>query len=128
GSVSVFVGNGGGTFKARTDYAVDVSPIFVAVGDFGNGKQDVAVANAGDVQNGGANSGGISILTGNGDGTLQPSTLIPEPGGAFFVGAADVNADGKTDLAFTSHSNGLNILFGNGNGTFQAPVIYSIPG
>ena len=48
GNVSVLLGDGAGNFSAATNFAVGHAPWSVAVGDFnGDGKQDLAVANAG---------------------------------------------------------------------------------
>ena len=64
-TISVFLGNGDGTFGARTDYAVGNSPVWVATGDFnGDGVLDLAVANKADDT--------VSILFGNADIQLQP--------------------------------------------------------
>jgi hypothetical protein len=59
----VLLGNGDGTFQAKSDYAVGSLPSFVSVGDFnGDGYADLATANF---------SGTVSILLGNGDGSFQ---------------------------------------------------------
>src|SRR5439155_7272305 len=67
-TVSIFLGNGDGTFHVQLDYATGTDPYSVAVGDFNrDGKMDLAVAN-------GLGSSGntVSVLLGNGDGTFQP--------------------------------------------------------
>ena len=44
------------------------------------------------------------------------------------VASADLNGDGKLDLAVVNRSdNSVNILMGNGNGTFQTAVKYALP-
>ncbi len=46
GTVSILLGNGNGTFAAKTDYSAGTPSQSVAVGDFnGDGKADLAVAN-----------------------------------------------------------------------------------
>ena len=41
------------------------------------------------------------------------------------VALADLNGDGKTDLATAINSGSVAVSWGNGNGTFQAPTYYS---
>jgi hypothetical protein len=66
---------------------------------------------------------------GNGDGTFQPAISYPTPS-AYWVAAADLNGDGKPDLAVanfdlvTSPNTVTSVLIGNGDGTFQKAVNY----
>jgi hypothetical protein len=70
GSVSVFLGNGDGTFQAAMNYVTGSSPQSVAVGDFnGDGKPDLAVANY--------TANTVSILLGNGDGSFRAGVDHP---------------------------------------------------
>jgi hypothetical protein len=117
-TVSVLLGNGDGTFQARTDYAVGTTPVAVAVGDFnGDGKLDIVAANFG--------SKTVSVLPGNGDGTFGPKTDITLATAPVSLAVGDWSGDGKLDLAvatedqFTDYAT---ILMGNGNGTFGPPV------
>ena len=118
GVVSIFLGNGDGTFQPPVNYATGNGPDTLAVGDFnGDGKLDLAASN------GGSNS--VSILLGNGDGTFQPHVDYPVSGGPGWVAAGDFNGDGKLDLAVTESTNHVDILLGNGDGTFQPAVNYA---
>lgn len=117
-TVSVLMGSGDGTFRARTDFATGVAPSSVAVGDFNeDGKLDMAVANA---------TNTLSVLLGNGDGTFQSHVDYPAGSGPISVAAADFNRDGKLDLAVANDlGNTVSIFFGNGDGTFQPGVEYA---
>lgn len=115
GTVSVFLGNGDGTFQKQQNSPAcpgsrSTSPAFwLGAADFnGDGKLDLAVN---------CNYSSISILLGNGDGTFQPPVEYSPPGGgnvdAMAIG--DFNRDGKPDIA---SANGF-VLLGNGDGTFH---------
>src|SRR5262249_56179876 len=70
--VSILLGNGDGTFQAAVNYKVGLNPISIAVADLNlDNKQDIAVAFHGSVGTG--QTGGVSLLLGNGDGTFQPA-------------------------------------------------------
>jgi hypothetical protein len=131
-AVAVLLGNGDGTFQAPVSYSTGAAcAVFVAVGDFNNdGAPDLAVVN-------GCVSDTVSVLLGNGDGTLQPAVIYPS-GGAFAASLAvgDFNGDGAADLAVVNNcanydnlvcasSGSVGVLLGNGDGTFNAPVSYA---
>jgi hypothetical protein len=124
-TVSIFIGNGDGTFLPGVSYSVGSGPFSVVTGDFNrDGKLDLAVANKNDHT--------VSILLGNGDGTFQTHVDYPAIlAGAGSLDVADValgdfNGDGKLDLAVTNPgSDQVSILLGNGDGIFQNPVSYS---
>jgi hypothetical protein len=121
--VQIYFGNGDGTFQQGASYAVGTQPTSIAVGSFrANGKLDLAVASS--------LGAGVSVLLNNGDGTFQPSVTYPTPN-AYWVAAADLNGDGKLDLAVANFNVGTSpptavtsILLGNGDGTFQNAVNY----
>jgi uncharacterized repeat protein (TIGR01451 family) len=116
--VTVYLGNGDGTFQSGVDYAVGANPNSVAVGDFnGDGRMDLAVGNYN-----GANN--ISILLGNGDGTFQPAVNYPAQDQTLTIAVADFNGDGKADLVLMALSGDVVVLLGNGDGTFQDAASY----
>jgi uncharacterized repeat protein (TIGR01451 family) len=54
-----------------------------------------------------------------------PYTSYAIPTGAFWIGAADLNGDGVTDLVTANQYSAI-VLMGNGDGTFRTPVNYSL--
>jgi hypothetical protein len=114
GSISIFLGNGDGTFTldpaAQIDNVFDASNI--AVADFnGDGILDLGVAAAF-----GNNDGEVQIYLGNGDGTFRAGALYTTTANS--IATADVNGDGKPDLIAVDFNSGLCVLLGNGDGTF----------
>lgn len=118
-TVSVFLGDGHGTFASGVTYPTGTAPVWIATGDFNNdGNVDVAVADKG------ANT--VSILLGNGDGTLKAKVDYPTGAVPVSVVAGDFNGDGDLDLAVANQSdNTVSLLFGDGTGAFAAPT--SVP-
>jgi type II secretory pathway component GspD/PulD (secretin) len=122
--VSVFLGNGDGTFGPRQDYPTGGSPVWVSTGDFdGDGIQDLAIANKADNT--------VSILLGNrtsnnaaiGDGTFGPETIYAAGNGPTSIAVADFNIDGRPDLAVADQTgNTVSILLGTGAGVFT-PIL-----
>jgi hypothetical protein len=109
------LGNGDGTFQPGTFYPVDIGfeGTFEVTGDFnGDGIPDVAIEGA----------SGVWLLTGQGNGLLNPAVLIPVKSatGNGLV-AVDLNGDGSLDLVAATGT-GFAVLLGNGNGTFQPAI------
>lgn len=141
GTVSVLLGNGGGTFQTAVSYSSGgYYPSAVAVADVnGDGKPDLLVANpcASTCSGSSPGVGSVGVLLGNGDGTFQAAVNYHTAG--YFgmaLAVADVNGDGKPDLLVTiqcgtnpcSSDSMVGVLLGNGNGTFQTAVTYSSGG
>ena len=118
-TVSIFLGNGDGTFKARTDIPTGSSPTALAASDFnGDGKLDLAVVNK--------NADTVSVLLGKGDGTFNAKTDFPTGKGPVAITTADFNRDGRADLAVANQAaNTVSILLGKGDGTFNAKNDFS---
>ena len=102
GTVGVLLGRGGRTFRPGASFAVGGSLTAIVVADFnGDGKPDVAVANNPSA-NRGSSPGNVSVLLGNGDGTLRNPDRYPMANSALSPSAlisADFNGDGRPDLA-----------------------------
>jgi FG-GAP-like repeat/Abnormal spindle-like microcephaly-assoc'd, ASPM-SPD-2-Hydin len=127
-SVSVFLGNGDGTFQAPKLTTISNSNCrCIAVGDFnGDGKSDLAIP----VLVPQLGESAVTVMVGNGDGTFQAPitanvTPFPTPS---VLQVADMNGDGRLDLVSGATSAGeISVLLGNGDGTFQQPK-NTIPG
>ena len=123
-TLSVLLGYGDGTFRAKVDYHTLAGVSSVAIGDLdGDGNLDLVASN------GNATFPSVSVLLGNGDGTFR--VAVNYETGAFptFVAIGDLDGDGKPDLAvaapgYVSTGPLVSVLLGNGDGTFAAKVDY----
>jgi type II secretory pathway component GspD/PulD (secretin) len=121
-TISVFLGNGDGTFQNPVTYPLGVGPTWMATGDFNNdGNPDLVVVNKG------ANT--ISVLLGNGDGTFRPKTDFPTGAVPVSVVTGDFNGDGNLDVAVANQTDDtISLLFGDGTGRLNPPSKLSVPG
>jgi hypothetical protein len=112
--VTVWLGNGDGTFTLATGSPISVGSNLSAIvaADFnGDGKLDLAVTDSGD--------NAVIILLGNGDGTFRPPTTVPVGNDPDAIVAGDFNNDGKLDLAIANSADAtVALILGNGDGTF----------
>jgi hypothetical protein len=124
--LSVLLGNGDGSFAPPVS-----SPLSsfgwaqsVAVGDFNaDGTMDLAVAAGYDLYD----YAFVEVLQGNGQGGFASSyvTYIGGYTDDTGVAVADLNADGKADVAVTrAPGNAVAVLLGNGNGTLGNQTNY----
>ena len=118
-TVSILLGKGDGTFNTHVDYTTGPEPYSIAAADLnGDGKLDLAVANA-DCPSTPCGPGSVSVLLGNGSGTFQTHVDYNTGFGTLGIAVADLNGDGKRDLAVANSVDGtVSVLLGNGDGTF----------
>jgi hypothetical protein len=141
--VSVLLGNGDGTFQPAVNYSAGYQGQSVVVGDLNaDGHLDVVVANTcqsmpnPDCPDG----GGVTVLLGNGDGTLRPSVTYSSGGfNAVSELIGKVAGDTKADIIVVNecqsaaNCNGsvdgtVGILLGKGDGTFRPAATYDAGG
>jgi hypothetical protein len=128
GSVSVLLNLGNGTFQTSSSYMTGMDPISIVAGDFnGDGKLDLAVANA--ITIGHPSPGTVSIFLNNGDGTFRRSGDYAAGPGVGNLAAVELGRAGKLSLAIINYVslsgiNAVSVLQNRGDGTFQSPVSY----
>lgn len=107
-TLSIFLGNGDGTFQARRSFDSGTSTNSVSVADFnGDGVTDLVSTDRA--------AGMLSVLLGNGDGTFQARHSFASGAFPYSVALADFDGDGVMDLVSADrNSNTLSVLLGNG--------------
>ena len=130
GEVAVLLGNGDGTFQPTVTYSTAAyNTNSVAVGDVnGDGIPDLVVANwCGTPNQNGCwyQSGAVSVLLGNGDGTFQPAVTYNSGGlDSYSVALGDLTGNGELDIVVTNtyygegnlYNGSVGVLLGNGDG------------
>src|SRR5204863_376902 len=116
--VSVVLGNGEGAFGNAVHFNTGANPQAIATGDFnGDGKMDLAVANAG--------SANVALLLNRGEATFAPAIQYSVGTSPRALATSDFNGDAKLDLVVAnSDSSNLSVLLGRGDGTLQPAVNY----
>ncbi len=112
-SISVFPGNGNGTFGSKTNYTTGNGPIGIATADFNlDGFMDIAVAN-----NGGFGTGStVSVLMNNaGNGFLPVTTVtnIPKP---YKLKTGNLDGDNLPDIVVADEEEKITVLHNTGSG------------
>lgn len=70
--------------------------------------------------------GGVQILLGEGDGSLQAAQKFAAGLAPRALAVSDFNGDGRLDLATAnSTGNSVSVLLGNGDGSFKAKFDYA---
>lgn len=114
-AVSVWVGNGDGTFQQPTDYRSGKRPLGVSFADFNNDQiRDLLVING--------EKDSFSTFLGNGNATFRAGHDSGADAGPNYGLSRDFNGDRRADVAIVNlQSSDLSILFGRGDGTFEYP-------
>jgi len=122
GWISVLLNNGDGTFlySAIVGYGAQF-PASFTLGDFNHdGKLDLAELTCNNPY--GYDSCTLNVALGDGTGMhFALSQAIQLAGASYSLQSADINGDGRLDLAFVRGSVGV-ILWGRGDGTFSGPT------
>ncbi len=114
-AVSIWLGQGDGTFLLPADYRTGKRPLSVSCADFNSdGVLDLLVVN------GQMNT--ITVFLGNGDGTFQEGMDSGGDAGPNDGLARDFDGDDISDVAVVNIQSGsISVLFGKGDGTFHYP-------
>lgn len=114
-AVSIWLGQGDGSFLLPTDYRTGKRPLSVSFADFNNdGILDLLVIN------GEMNT--ITVFLGNGDGTFQEGKDSGGDAGPNHGIAQDFDGDRILDVAVVNiQSESMSVLYGKGDGTFWYP-------
>ena len=123
GYLSVLAGRGDGTFDSdsRVDYRTGGGSL--AIGDLnGDGWPDLISTNFGQDDE---TPGSVSVLLNRGDGTFLPRVEYPAGLTPAFVATADLNRDGKLDLAVANYDGDtVSVFLNRGDGTFEGRRSY----
>ncbi len=114
-AVSIWLGNGDGSFHDPKDYSTGHRPLGVSFADFNNDRhKDLLVING--------EQDSFTTFLGNGNATFRPGKNSGADAGPNFGLARDFNGDRLEDVAIVNlQSSDLSILFGKGDGTFHYP-------
>lgn len=114
-AVSLWIGNGDGTFREPKNYKTGRRPLGVSFADFNNDRMlDLLVING--------EGDSFTTFLGNGNATFQPGKDFGADASPNFGMARDFDGDRIADVAIVNlQSTDLSILFGRGDGTFNYP-------
>jgi hypothetical protein len=134
GDLRVFLNDGAGGFGAPLQFPLDVHynypygwtiPVSLAIGDVsGDLRTDVVVAITGQPAIGVPSE--VSLLGGNGNGSLQAGVTIATGYEATSVAIGDIDSDGDFDVVFVDpgsysfDSGGVSLILADGRNGFQA--------
>ena len=122
-AVAVILQNSDGSFTKQELAATGLTNTqSVTIGNFGNGRQDIAVAS---FDNGTSNN--VAIFMNNGNGTFSAPQILSVPHTQVASITAFAKSNGTIDLAVAdAHDNAVTVLSNNGSGTFSIGPEYSV--
>ncbi len=119
GNISIFLGQGDGSFSWLRNVSARVNPMEFVIVDLNNDQQnDLVVPNEG--------SDDISVLLNTGNGTFANSVEYTVGDAPRQIASSDLNKDGNPDIAvLNSKSNTVSVFLGTSTGTLTNKTDYS---
>lgn len=117
-TISLYLGDGTGTFSSRQTLLTGTEFVSVKVGDVtGDSKVDIVAADS---------NAGVRILTGSGTGTFTATSTQTMGVGISSVALLDFNGDGLLDIATSDFDDStVSLRINSGSGSFAARVTQS---
>lgn len=117
-TVSILLGAANLTLGPPTPFPAGDRPAAIAASDLNqDGNVDVVTANTKFPNE------NLTVMLGNGDGTLQAPIPLADEETPLDVELGDINGDAIPDLVFAANNTGILTIINNGDGTFQAPTV-----
>jgi len=106
-SISIFMGNGDGTFTDLNAIESDLGPSSLALGDMdGDGQTDIVAG----LCNVGCTDNGIGVFRGLGDGRFETAAFVSVEGVPYNITLADFDGDQQLDVAASDYPGGRIIV------------------
>jgi hypothetical protein len=115
-TVSIFIGNGDGSFQQDTLIDAGKNGAFLSVGDLDDdGDIDVVITHW--------TEDFASVFLNKGDGTFHPRKDYTTGSGNYGIDMADLNGDGHLDVVTANYrERSMSLLIGRGDGTFNTSI------